>query len=64
MHLLAVTIPVLTPIFHALEGVMKHVLNFFHTSFHLSWAWSIVATTVLVRMALVPLTIRQLHSMQ
>ena len=63
-HLIVATIPVLGPIFGALEGVMKHVLNFFHTSFGLSWAWSIVATTVLVRMALVPLTIRQLHSMQ
>jgi YidC/Oxa1 family membrane protein insertase len=43
---------------------MKHVLNFFHTSFGLPWAWAIVATTVLVRMILVPLTIRQIHSMQ
>ena len=43
---------------------MKHVLNFFHTSLELPWAWSIVATTVVVRMILVPLTIRQLHSMQ
>ena len=43
---------------------MKHVLNFFHTNFNLPWAWAIVATTVLVRMILVPLTIRQIHSMQ
>ncbi len=43
---------------------MKHVLNFFHSSLGLTWAWSIVATTVAVRMLLVPLTIRQLHSMQ
>ena len=43
---------------------MKHVLNFFHTNFDLPWAWAIVATTVLVRMILVPLTIRQIHSMQ
>ena len=28
------------------------------------WAWAIVATTVVVRMVLVPLTIRQIHSMQ
>jgi YidC/Oxa1 family membrane protein insertase len=63
-HLIVATIPIIGPIFGALEGVMKHVLNFFHTSFGLSWAWAIVATTVLVRMALLPLTIRQLHSMQ
>ncbi|HEY2353493.1 MAG TPA: membrane protein insertase YidC [Gaiellaceae bacterium] len=59
-HLLVATIPV----FSQLETVMEHVLNFFHSSVGLTWAWSIVATTVLVRMALVPLTIRQLHSMQ
>jgi|SRR5579862_275997 len=64
MHLIATTIPILTPIFHALEGVMKHVLNFFHLNVGLPWAWSIVATTVLVRMLLVPLTIKQIHSMQ
>src|SRR5436305_9093299 len=43
---------------------MKHVLNFFHSSLGFSWAWAIVATTVLVRILLVPLTVRQLHSMQ
>jgi YidC/Oxa1 family membrane protein insertase len=52
------------PIFSQLEDVMKHVLNFFHTNIGLPWAWSIVATTVVVRMVLVPLTIRQIHSMQ
>jgi YidC/Oxa1 family membrane protein insertase len=52
------------PVISQLEDVMKHVLNFFHTSFNLPWAWAIVATTVLVRMILVPLTIRQIHSMQ
>ena len=52
------------PIFGQLEDVMKHVLNFFHTNIGLPWAWSIVATTVVVRMILVPLTIRQIHSMQ
>jgi YidC/Oxa1 family membrane protein insertase len=52
------------PIFSQLETVMIHVLNFFHSSVGLPWAWSIVATTVVVRMILVPLTIRQIHSMQ
>jgi len=52
------------PIISQLETVMQHVLNFFHTNVHLPWAWAIVATTVLVRMLLVPLTIRQIHSMQ
>jgi len=52
------------PIISQLETVMRHVLNFFHSNLNLTWAWSIVATTVVVRMILVPLTIRQIHSMQ
>jgi YidC/Oxa1 family membrane protein insertase len=52
------------PIISQLETVMRHVLNWFHSNLGLTWAWSIVATTVVVRMLLVPLTIRQIHSMQ
>jgi len=52
------------PIFSQLETVMRHVLNWFHSNLGLTWAWSIVATTVVVRMLLVPLTIRQIHSTQ
>jgi len=52
------------PIFSQLETVMKHVLLWFHTSLHLPWAWAIVGTTVVVRMLLVPLTVKQIHSMQ
>jgi YidC/Oxa1 family membrane protein insertase len=52
------------PVFSQLERVMIHVLNFFHSNVGLPWAWSIVATTIVVRMILVPLTIRQIHSMQ
>jgi YidC/Oxa1 family membrane protein insertase len=52
------------PILSQLETVMKHVLNWFHSNLGLTWAWSIVATTVVVRMLLVPLTIKQIHSMQ
>ncbi len=52
------------PIISQLEDVMRHVLNWFHSNLGLPWAWAIVATTVVVRMLLVPLTIRQIHSMQ
>lgn len=52
------------PVLGQLETVMRHVLDWFHSTLGLSWAWSIVATTVVVRMLLVPLTIRQIHSMQ
>ena len=58
-HLLIVA-SILTP----LENVMKAILDFFHDSVGLSWAWSIVAITIVVRIALVPLTVRQIHSMQ
>jgi YidC/Oxa1 family membrane protein insertase len=52
------------PVISQLESVMRHVLDWFHGNLGLTWAWSIVATTVVVRMLLVPLTIRQIHSMQ
>jgi YidC/Oxa1 family membrane protein insertase len=52
------------PVFSQLEDVMKHVLHFFHATAGMPWAWAIVATTVCVRVILVPLTIRQIHSMQ
>ncbi|HEY6961172.1 MAG TPA: YidC/Oxa1 family membrane protein insertase [Gaiellaceae bacterium] len=47
-----------------LENVMKSVLDFFHATVGLSWAWSIVAVTIVVRICLVPLAVRQIHSMQ
>ena len=50
----------LTPLEHGL----RHVLDWLHTSVGLTWAWSICALTVMVRMLLVPLTVRQIHSMQ
>jgi YidC/Oxa1 family membrane protein insertase len=51
---------ILTPI----EDVLTEVLKWFHTSIGLTWAWSIVALTVAVRILLVPIVIRQIHSMQ
>jgi YidC/Oxa1 family membrane protein insertase len=47
-----------------LEHILRHVLDWLHGSVGLSWAWSIVALTVIVRLLLVPLTVRQIHSMQ
>ena len=46
------------------EDVLAALLEWLHTAVGLPWAWSIVALTVLVRVALVPLTVRQIHSMQ
>ena len=47
-----------------LEHTARHSLNWLHFSVGFTWAWSIVALTVIVRMALVPLTVKQIHSMQ
>jgi YidC/Oxa1 family membrane protein insertase len=51
---------ILTP----LENVLTEVLKWLHETGGLSWAWSIVALTVIVRILLVPVAIRQIHSMQ
>lgn len=47
-----------------LESVLRHILVWLHQSVGLSWAWSIVALTIIVRIVLVPLMVRQIHSMQ
>ena len=46
-----------------LEHLLRHVLNALH-SIGLPWAWSIVGLTLIVRILLVPLTVKQIHSMQ
>src|SRR6185369_7947439 len=47
-----------------LEHLLRHVLDWLHNTIGLPWAWSIVGLTVIVRVLLVPLTVRQIHSMQ
>jgi YidC/Oxa1 family membrane protein insertase len=51
---------VLTPIENALAWILEHL----HDSVGLSWGWSIIGLTVIVRIAIVPLMVRQIHSMQ
>src|SRR3954463_5402448 len=51
---------VLQPLIDFFESILK----FFHDSVGLSWGFSIIALTVVVRMALVPLTVKQFKSMQ
>jgi YidC/Oxa1 family membrane protein insertase len=46
-----------------LEDAVQWLLERFHT-LGLPWSWSIVATTIVVRVLLVPLTVKQIHSMQ
>ena len=51
---------ILSPIENALAWGLRHL----HDSIGFSWGWSIVALTVVVRIALVPLMVKQIHSMQ
>jgi YidC/Oxa1 family membrane protein insertase len=64
LHLLPHVLAFSNPL-RPLENLLRHLLVWFHTGFFgFSWAWSIVAITVLVRILLVPVTVRQIHSMQ
>ena len=47
-----------------IEDLLTNLLEWFHGTVGLTWAWSIVALVVLVRVVLVPVTVRQIHSMQ
>jgi len=47
-----------------LEGFLTDVLVWLHETVGFSWAWSIVVLTVIVRFLLVPVTVKQIHSMQ
>jgi YidC/Oxa1 family membrane protein insertase len=60
MTLAVLVFGILTP----LENVMRWLLDRFHYNVGLTWAWAIVGTTLVVRLALVPLAVRQIHSMQ
>jgi len=52
-----------------LEDALRNVLEWLGPksaggTIGLPWAWAVVALTIMVRMLLVPLTVRQIHSMQ
>jgi YidC/Oxa1 family membrane protein insertase len=51
-------------IFQPLIDVFESILKFFHNSIHVPWGWAIVLLTILIRTLLLPLTIKQFHSMQ
>jgi len=58
------SLPLLFSVLQPLENAARWLLDRFHYNLGLPWAWAIVATTIVVRIALVPLTVRQIHSMQ
>jgi YidC/Oxa1 family membrane protein insertase len=47
-----------------IEDLFRAVLDWLHNSGHLPWAWAVVALTLIVRVLIVPLTVKQIHSMQ
>jgi YidC/Oxa1 family membrane protein insertase len=51
---------ILSPI----EQPLTWLLETLHASLGLPWAWAVVGLTLVVRVLLVPLTIKQIHSMQ
>jgi YidC/Oxa1 family membrane protein insertase len=51
---------VLAPIERPLTWLLEHL----HSNLGLSWGWSIIALTLIVRFVMVPLTVKQIHSMQ
>jgi YidC/Oxa1 family membrane protein insertase len=54
------------PVLDQLEVILRHVLKWLgpHGAIGLPWAWAIVALTVIVRILIVPLAVKQIHSMQ
>ena len=57
------------PLFHILEpleDILSAILDWLgpQGTVGLTWAWSIVALTVIVRLLMVPLAVKQIHSMQ
>ncbi len=59
IHILGISNPL-----RPLENFLETVLIWLHESAGFSWAWSIVVLTVMVRVLLVPITVKQIHSMQ
>ena len=47
-----------------LEHALRHVLDWLHGTVGLPWAWSIVVLTVIIRILIVPLAVKQIRSMQ
>ena len=47
-----------------IEDLLTNALEWLHASVGLPWAWAIIVLTVLVRMVILPLTIKQIRSMQ
>ena len=47
-----------------LEGPLRSLLDFLHENVNLTYGWSIVVLTIIVRLCLLPLVIKQYASMR
>jgi YidC/Oxa1 family membrane protein insertase len=47
-----------------IQRPLTALLEWLHTTLDLTWAWSIIALTLIVRFVIVPLTVKQIRSMQ
>jgi YidC/Oxa1 family membrane protein insertase len=54
---------ILANVFQPLIDVADALITFLHDDVGLTWGWAIVGLTVIVRLAMVPLTIKQIKSM-
>ena len=61
--LLALIVGISNPL-KPLEHALRHVLDWLHGTVGLPWAWSIVVLTVIIRILIVPLAVKQIRSMQ
>ena len=55
---------ILAGITDPIQAPLRDILIWLHTSIGFTWAWAIIVLTVLVRMVILPLTIKQIRSMQ
>jgi YidC/Oxa1 family membrane protein insertase len=54
---------ILATVFQPLIDIADALILFLHDNVGLAWGWSIVGLTVIVRLAMVPLTLKQIKSM-
>ncbi|MGH3029453.1 MAG: membrane protein insertase YidC [Gaiellaceae bacterium] len=55
---------ILAGVLSPIEDILTVLLEWLHATGGLSWAWSIIALTLVVRVLIVPLTVKQIRSMQ
>jgi YidC/Oxa1 family membrane protein insertase len=55
---------ILASVLSPIENILTELLEWLHASAGLTWAWAIIVLTLIVRMVILPLTIKQIRSMQ